>query len=286
MEQQRERSADLKSFRDRSLNKGVNPFVYWTLRAILVPAFLVYFRMQRIGREHLPKHGPLLLASNHRSFLDPFVIGMLVRRPVYYMAKRELFEKRWQAWILNALGAFPVDRGHGDSAAMDTARTILERGDCVVLFPEGTRVRPGPLAKPRRGVGRLALETGVPVAPVAVIGTEDVRRGWRIRPRKVRVRVGRPLNFPTAGSSSPALAEAVTDRVWSCVSLQWEWLGGAPADQPAVAEQRRPSTFVRRRRSGQSAARAERAARQEPTVAAGADGAGSRPSGDEESRAA
>jgi len=219
MEQQRDRSADLESFRDRSLNKGVNPFVYWTLRAILVPAFLVYFRMQRIGREHLPKQGPLLLASNHRSFLDPFVIGMLVRRPVYYMAKRELFEKRWQAWILNALGAFPVDRGQGDSAAMDTARTILERGDCVVLFPEGTRVRPGPLAKPRRGVGRLALETGVPVAPVAVIGTEDVRRGWRIRPRKVRVRVGRPLNFPTAGSSSPALAEAVTDRVWSCVSL-------------------------------------------------------------------
>jgi glycerol-3-phosphate dehydrogenase (NAD(P)+) len=285
MEQQRERTADLESFRDRSLNKGVNPFVYWTLRAILVPAFLVYFRMQRIGREHLPKHGPLLLASNHRSFLDPFVIGMLVRRPVYYMAKRELFEKRWQAWILNALGAFPVDRGHGDSAAMDTARTILERGDCVVLFPEGTRVRPGPLAKPRRGVGRLALETGVPVAPVAVIGTEDVRRGWRIRPRKVRVRVGRPLNFPTAGSSSPALAEAVTDRVWSCVSLQWEWLGGARADQPTVTERRPSSTFVRRRRS-ERLVRAERKARQESAVATGAEGARSRPSGDEESRAA
>jgi glycerol-3-phosphate dehydrogenase (NAD(P)+) len=286
MEQQRERSTDLDSFRDRSLNKGVNPFVYWTLRAILVPAFLVYFRMQRIGREHLPKQGPLLLASNHRSFLDPFVIGMLVRRPVYYMAKRELFEKHWQAWILNALGAFPVDRGKGDSAAMDTARAILERGDCVVLFPEGTRVRPGPLAKPRRGVGRLALETGVPVAPVAVIGTEEVRRGWRIRPRKVRVRVGRPLNFPTAGSSSPSLAEGVTDRVWSCVSLQWEWLGGARADPPTTTERRAPSTFVRRRRSEQSAARAERNARQEPTVAAGADEPSSRPSGDEESRAA
>jgi glycerol-3-phosphate dehydrogenase (NAD(P)+) len=286
MEQQRKRSTDLESFRDRSLNRGVNPLVYWTLRAILVPAFLVYFRMQRIGREHLPKHGPLLLASNHRSFLDPFVIGMLVRRPVYYMAKRELFEKRWQAWILNALGAFPVDRGHGDSAAMDTARTILERGDCVVVFPEGTRVRRGPLAKPRRGVGRLALETGVPVAPVAVIGTEEVRRGWRIRPRKVRIRVGRPLNFPTAGSSSPALAEGVTDRVWSCVSLQWEWLGGARADQPTAAKRRAPSTFVRRRRSEQSAARAERKPRQEPTVPAGTVGVGSRPSGDEESRAA
>ena len=169
-----------------------------------MPFFLVYFRMQRVGREHLPRSGPLLLASNHRSFLDPFVIGTLVRRPVYYMAKRELFEKRWQAWVLNALGAFPVDRGAGDRDAMDTARAILERGDCVVVFPEGTRVRPGPLGDPRRGVGRLALETGAPVAPVAVIGTEDVRRGWRIRPRKVRLRVGRPLRFPRVERCSPS----------------------------------------------------------------------------------
>jgi 1-acyl-sn-glycerol-3-phosphate acyltransferase len=286
MEQQHRRTADLDSFRDRSLNRGVNPFLYWTLRAILVPAFLAYFRMQRIGREHLPKQGPLLLASNHRSFLDPFVIGMLVRRPVYYMAKRELFEKRWQAWILNALGAFPVDRGKGDSAAMDTARTILGRGDCVVLFPEGTRVRPGPLAKPRRGVGRLALETGVPVAPVAVIGTEDVRRGWRIRPRKVRVRVGRPLNFPTAGTSSPLLAEGVTDRVWSCVSLQWEWLGGARAAESSGAERRSPTTFVRRQRGELPAVRAERNAPRAPTAAAGAAEDGARFAGDEESRAA
>ena len=116
---------DLGGFRERSLNRGVNPVIYWTLRALLVPFFLVYFRMQRVGREHLPRTGPLLLASNHRSFLDPFVIGTLVSRPVYYMAKRELFEKRWQAWVLNALGAFPVDRGAGDGDAMATARTIL-----------------------------------------------------------------------------------------------------------------------------------------------------------------
>lgn len=229
--------ASLDGFRERSLQRGVNPFVYWTLRSILVPAFLVYCRMQRIGREQLPKTGPLLLASNHRSFMDPFLIGMLVRRPVYYMAKRELFEKRWQAWILNALGAFPVDRGTGDAAAMDTARAILQRGDCVVVFPEGTRVRRGPLHQPRRGIGRLALETGAPVAPVAVFGTEHVRRGWRIRPRKIRVRAGRPLQFPTTGNSSPALAAGVTERIWACVSLQWEWLGGerAPAQTPQAA---------------------------------------------------
>jgi 1-acyl-sn-glycerol-3-phosphate acyltransferase len=190
--------------------------------------------MQRIGREHLPRTGPLLLASNHRSFLDPFVIGTMARRPVYYMAKRELFEKRWQAWVLNALGAFPVDRGAGDRGAMDTARTILERGDCVVVFPEGTRTRPGPLGEPRRGVGRLALETGAPVVPIAVIGTEDVRRGWRIRPRKVRIRAGRPLLFPTVEHSSPRLAAGVTERIWACVSLQWDWLGGPKAPSPTL----------------------------------------------------
>jgi glycerol-3-phosphate dehydrogenase (NAD(P)+) len=161
------------------------------------------------------------------------VIGMMVRRPVYYMAKRELFEKRWQAWLLNALGAFPVDRGTGDTAAMDTARAILERGDCVVVFPEGTRVRRGPLGAPKRGIGRLALETGAPVAPIAVIGSEDARRGWRIRPKKVRVRAGRPLIFPTVQRTSPSLAAAVTRRVWACVSLQWEWLGGEPAPRDA-----------------------------------------------------
>jgi len=238
--------ASLSGFHERSLSRGVNPFLYWTLRAILVPFFLIYFRMQRIGTEHLPRRGPLLLASNHRSFLDPFVIGTLVRRPVYYMAKRELFQNRLVAWLLNGLGAFPVDRGAGDAQAMETARAILARGDCVVLFPEGTRVRPGPLGAPRKGVGRLALQSGAPVVPIAVIGTEDVRRGWRIRPRRVRIRVGSPLLFPTVEDFSPARAAAVTERIWACVSLQWAWLGGAVA--PGEDGERPRGEPTRRRR--------------------------------------
>jgi glycerol-3-phosphate dehydrogenase (NAD(P)+) len=224
---QSERAERLHRFRARAVARGVNPLVYWPVRAVLVPCFRVYLGLQRIGSEHLPRSGPLLLAANHRSFLDPFVIGTLTRRPVYYVAKRELFEKRWQAWLLSALGAFPIDRGAGDADAMATARAILRRGDCVVIFPEGTRMRGGPLGPPRRGVGRLALETGVRVVPVAVIGTDEVRRGWRVRSRRVRIRCGAPLRFPTVGGPSAALAATVTERIWARISLQWEWLGGS-----------------------------------------------------------
>jgi 1-acyl-sn-glycerol-3-phosphate acyltransferase len=222
----------LNELRERALARGVNPVLYRLTRAVLLPFFLLYFRLERIGREHVSGSGPVLLAANHRSFLDPFVIGALTRRPVYYMAKHELFERRLQAWLLNSLGAFPVDRGSGDEHAMATARTILERGDCVVIFPEGTRVRPGPLGHPHRGVGRLALQTGARVIPVAVMGTEDVRRGWRIRPHKVTLRCGRPLGFPIAEHPSPSIALDVAERIWGCVSLQWEWLGGASAARP------------------------------------------------------
>ncbi len=208
--------------------------VYWIGWAVFRPFFAIYFRLTLMGRDHVPDDGPVIFAANHRSFLDPFIIGALTRRPIYYVAKRELFEKRLTAWFIGSLGAFPVERGASDEEMLETARAILERGDPLLIFPEGTRTRPGSLGNPKRGVGRLALETGASVVPVAVIGTEAIRRGWRVRPHKVRIRCGRPLTFPRVESPSAQLATAVTDRIWPCVMLQWEWLGGLPPLRRAV----------------------------------------------------
>jgi hypothetical protein len=114
-------------------------------------------------------------------------------------------------------------------------------------------VRSGGLGSPRRGIGRLALETGARVVPVAVAGTEDVRRGWRIRPRKVRLRCGAPLGFPLVAAPSSALAATVTERVWARIGLQWEWLrcgSPAPAGSPAVVREHVPSRARRRASRG------------------------------------
>ena len=217
----------LARYHERTRRRGVQPLVYWLTRAVLQPAIQLYFRVSRTGREHVPA-GPVILAANHRSFLDPFVVGLCLRRPVYFVAKRELFENRLIGWFLNCLGAFPVRRGESDEESVATSLRLLERGEAVVIFPEGTRIRNGSLGSPRRGVGRLALESGAPVVPVAVAGSERARRGIRIRAVKIKVRCGRPLTFSRVDQPSPHLAGEVTARIWPCVELQWEWLGGLP----------------------------------------------------------
>jgi glycerol-3-phosphate dehydrogenase (NAD(P)+) len=223
--------ARLLRYHEYTRKHGVNWVMYLIARGILQPAFLIYLRLSRGGRKHASGiKGPLIVAANHRSFLDPFVIGASLpwRRPMNYVAKKELFEKRWQGWLLSRLGAFPIRRGESDEEAMKTSRLVLERGGTVCIFPEGTRIRTGSLATPKRGVGRLALQTGASVVPVAVLGSEQVRRGWRIRPRKVSLRMGRPVTFPRSERPSPALAATVTARIWPNIELQWEDLGGLP----------------------------------------------------------
>jgi glycerol-3-phosphate dehydrogenase (NAD(P)+) len=224
---------------NRARASGANLFVYWCFRIPVEVVMKLYFRASRTGREHIPRSGPAILASNHRSFIDPWVIGTMANRPVYYVAKSELFKNPVVAWLITALGAFPVERGTGDRDTIQTAKELLDRGELVLIFPEGTRTRPGPLGKPKRGVARLALETGVPVVPIAVIGTERIRKGILLRPFKIRARAGMPMQFERAEQSTPEQAAAAVERIWQRVSLQWEWLGGTPSTplvgQPEMA---------------------------------------------------
>jgi 1-acyl-sn-glycerol-3-phosphate acyltransferase len=220
----------LQRYHDYTRRHSVNWLLYLLARVFITPFLFLYLRLARTRRDHARVKGGLIVAANHRSFLDPFVIGATLpwRRPMNYVAKIELFERRWQGWLLSRLGAFPIRRGESDELAMETARLVVVRGGAVCIFPEGTRIRRGTLAAPRRGVGRLALQTGAPVVPAAVFGSEYVRRGWWIRPRKVRVRLGKAMTFPRVEQPSPPLAESVTARIWPNVLLQWEAMGGLP----------------------------------------------------------
>ncbi|MGB0119583.1 MAG: 1-acyl-sn-glycerol-3-phosphate acyltransferase [Solirubrobacterales bacterium] len=223
-------SEQLAEYHEFTREHGVNRALYFVARCLLQPFFLVYFRLSRQGKENAKFKGGTIVAANHRSFLDPFVIGTCLPwgKPMNYVAKVELFEKRWQGFFLCRVGAFPIRRGEADELAIGTAERVLDRGGSICIFPEGTRHRTGSLGSPKRGVGRLALRSGAPVLPVAVSGSEDVRRGFKIRPKKVRLRVGRPMSFPQSENPSPALAASVTSRIWPNIELQWEDIGGLP----------------------------------------------------------
>ncbi len=186
---------DLTAHHQRIRRRGVNAPLYWAVRAVLQPLIMAWFRVRRHGREHVPRTGAVIVAANHRSFLDPFVIGCCVRRPVYFVAKRELFEKRLKAWILNALGAFPLRRDESDGETLETARAVLRRGDVVVIFPEGTR-QSGPALQPLfEGAAYVAARTQVPIVPVGIGGSEKaLPKGKKLpRPVKIHILVGEPL---------------------------------------------------------------------------------------------
>lgn len=212
--------ARLAALHRRARAHGARPWLYWPARAVLEPlARTVLWARVVGGRRHIPARGPLVVVANHRSFLDPFLLCGLFPRPIAHLAKAELFGHPVVAWLLVRAGAFPVRRGGADPDARATALALLRGGGIVVVFPEGTRTRPGPLGSPHSGAAWLALETGAPLLPVAVHGTEDVRRGWRVRPRPVRVLPGR-LVHARPGETPDALM----GRAWREVEQGWDRL--------------------------------------------------------------
>jgi 1-acyl-sn-glycerol-3-phosphate acyltransferase len=199
-------------------------WIYSLARFVLTLPTILVFRTRAIGLQHVPKQAPVILAPNHFSAWDHFFAGVYLRRPIRFMAKSQLFTNPVVKFIFFHGGVFPVRRGSRDEEAFITARTILGQGGLVLIYIEGGRSRSRELGEPRPGVGRLALETGVPVVPVAIHGSAGVR-GWkRLRFPKVTVQFGEPLRFAVEADASRERHQEASDEVFAHVRELYEGL--------------------------------------------------------------
>jgi 1-acyl-sn-glycerol-3-phosphate acyltransferase len=190
-------------------------WVYEVVRLVTSLYAFTFFRARGISSEKVPASGPVILAPNHFSFMDHFFLGSSVRRKVRFMAKSQLFKPPLQ-WIYTHGGVFPVRRGHGDDEAFITARAVLARGGCVAMYCEGGRSRSGQLSEqPKRGIGRLALESGAVVVPVAIHGSSHVRNWKRGRFPKVTVQFGDPIRWEQVDAPTRDQQQAVANDIFA-----------------------------------------------------------------------
>lgn len=201
---------------------GFSPGLYGFCRGLLYAYLRVFHRMEVCGREHVPATGGCILASNHASFIDPPVVGCAARkRFVRFMARDTLFRKGFSKWLLLNIAAVPLSREKGDVGALKRAIQVLKDGDCLGLFPEGTRSRDGNLQEAKGGIGFLMAKAGVPVVPVYVDGTFAAypRGAAFIRPAKIRVFIGPPIAahelaaFGSDRESYSRIGQLVMDRI-------------------------------------------------------------------------
>jgi 1-acyl-sn-glycerol-3-phosphate acyltransferase len=183
----------------------------------VIPYLMLFFRTRAIGAENVP-NGPVILAPNHGSFMDHFFAGAYTRRRVRFMAKSQLFKGAFPEYIFSHGGVFPMRRGHHDDESFQTAFALLEHGDAIVMYPEGGRSRTGQVAdEAKPGVGRLALESGAPVVPVAILNSYQVRNWKRLQFPTVVVQYGQPFRFEKLADSTreqqQEVAEYVLDRI-------------------------------------------------------------------------
>ncbi len=199
--------------------------LYWLLKWVLLGPWLrLIFRPVVEGLEHVPKRGPAIIASNHLSFSDSIFLPLVVRRRVTFVAKAEYFTGRGiKGWLVRMFftgtGTIPVDRtgGRAAHAALRTQQRVLQAGQLAGIYPEGTRSPDGRLYRGKTGVARLALETGAPVVPLAMLNSDEIQPPGKLLPRirRVRMRFGAPLDFSRyAGMAGDRFVErAVTDEI-------------------------------------------------------------------------
>jgi 1-acyl-sn-glycerol-3-phosphate acyltransferase len=195
-------------------------WMYPFARMVLTGPMWALFRARAIATENVPERGAVILAPNHFSNFDHFFLALFLRRQVQFMAKSQLFRFPID-FILSHGGTFPVRRGHHDSEAFITAHTVLRQGGMVGMYGEGGRSREKRLGKPKAGLGRLALESGVPVIPVAIHGSEHVRDH---RLPKVTIQYGEALQFAHVPLPSREQAAEASQAVFDRIRVMYEAL--------------------------------------------------------------
>jgi 1-acyl-sn-glycerol-3-phosphate acyltransferase len=210
-------------FHERSRTREPN-WVYGVVRLITSLYAYTLLRTRSLGTEKVPGTGSAILAPNHFSYMDHFLLGSYIRRKVRFMAKSQLFTGPMKAVYTHG-GVFPVRRGARDVEAFITAETILGRGGVVAMYCEGGRSRTGELqdrAKP--GIGRLALASGAPVVPVAIHGSAGIRDWKRLRFPRVSVHFGDALRFEPEQNASRERQQEVADEIFGAIRVLYEEL--------------------------------------------------------------
>jgi 1-acyl-sn-glycerol-3-phosphate acyltransferase len=203
-------------------------FVYYLGWCAFRLVYATYFRWRVFHPERVPLQGPVILASNHASFLDPPLVGAGIRRGINYLARDSLFRFPGIGWLLRKWNSVPVDREGGGAAGLKAILDRLLEGGAIILFPEGTRTRDGRLQPARSGIGLTVIKSSATVVPVRVFGTfEAYGRHMRLpRPRRIMVKYGRPLDFTALRDESrrcskPRLKEiyqVVADRIMAAIA--------------------------------------------------------------------
>ncbi len=230
--------------------------VRFLARLILAPLARLVFRPRIVGRRNVPKRGAVLLASNHRSFIDSVVITLVARQSVSFLAKSDYFTGRGlrggiSRMFFTGVGAVPVVRGAGQAAqdALDTGLEVLRSGRAFAIFPEGTRSLDGRLYKGRTGVAWLALTAGVPVVPVALTGTEKLQPvgSRKLHRAKVTVQFGEPIDVSVFGEASSGRARRqATDAIMAAIQrLSGQEEAGAYNEPPAQGIRERVTRALR-----------------------------------------
>jgi len=215
-------------------------WVYGAVRLVTTPISLVLYRTRQIAVDNVPPSGPVILAANHFSNYDHFLAGVWLRRKIRFLAKSQMFKRNALLdYVYSHGGVFPIRRGHADEEAFKTIFAVLRRGGCLMIYCEGGRSRSGELGEPRPGVGRAALESGVPVVPVALIGSQGIR-GWKklVFPQ-VTIRYGEPVSFPVVENPTREQQLECAEEIFARVRDMYEELArdGGKAVARRVREQ-------------------------------------------------